>query len=126
MSQVTNSFYVDGFLLPLAADKLDAYKKMATKAGEIWMEHGALAYWETVSDDMNQEGGTLSFYQTVDAKDNELVVFAWVVYPSREARDEIMAKVFADPRLQENDDMPFEMNRMAYAGFKPLVVFNKI
>lgn len=118
--------YIDGFLLPLAADKVEVYKKMATKAGEVWMEHGALAYWETLSDDMQEKGGSMSFNQAAGTKDNELVVFAWVIYPSREARDSIMAKVFADPRLQENDEMPFDMNRMAYAGFKPLVVFNKI
>lgn len=116
--------YVDGFLLPLAADKVDAYQKMANKAGEVWMEHGALAYWETIGDDM-KSGGTMTFDQAAGTKDNELVVFAWVVYPSREARDIIMKKVFEDPRLQENSDMPFDMNRMAYAGFKPLVVFNK-
>ena len=120
------SQYVDGFLLPLAADKVEAYKRVATKAGEVWMEHGALAYWETLSDDMKEAGGSMSFNQAAGTKDNELVVFAWVVYPSREARDAIIAKVFADPRLQESDEMPFDMNRMAYAGFKPLVVFNKI
>lgn len=117
--------YVDGFLLPLVADKLDAYKKLAHKAGEIWMEHGALAYWETIGDDFSQQGKT-TFAAAAGAKENELVVFAWVVYPSREERDIIMKKVFEDPRLQENPEMPFDMDRMAYAGFKPIVVHNKI
>ena len=117
--------YIDGFLLPLAADKVEAYKSVATKAGEVWMEHGALAYWETISDDMQENSGAVNFNKAAGTKDNELVVFAWVIYPSREERDAIMAKVFADPRLQGNDEMPFDMNRMAYAGFKPLVVFNK-
>lgn len=119
------SQYVDGFLLPLAADKVELYREAATKAGEVWMEHGALAYWETLIDDHNT-GGCKSFSACADAKENELVVFAWVVYPSREDRDRIMAAVMADPRLQCNENMPFDYTRMAYAGFKPLVVFNKI
>ncbi len=119
------SQYVDGFLLPLAADKVEQYRQAATKAGEVWMEHGALAYWETLSDDLNTEG-CKSFSVCADAKENERVVFAWVVYPSREDRARIMAAVMADPRLQCNENMPFDYTRMAYAGFEPLVVFNKI
>ena len=117
--------YVDGFLLPLAADKVELYRDVATKAGEVWMEHGALAYWETLIDDQNT-GGCKSFSTCADTKENELVVFAWVVYPSREDRDRIMAAVMVDPRLQSNENMPFDYTRMAYAGFKPLVAFNKI
>jgi uncharacterized protein YbaA (DUF1428 family) len=116
--------YVDGFLLPIAADKIDAYKKMADKASVVWMDHGALAYWETVGDDLNNEG-TASFATAAGAKENELVVLAWVVYPSRADRDRIMAAVMEDPRLQDNGDMPFDMARMAYAGFKPLVSVSK-
>jgi len=115
--------YVDGFLLPLAADRLDDYKKVATKAGEVWMEHGALAYWETVGDDLKSEE-MRSFRLYADANENELVIFAWVVYASREDRDRILAVVMEDPRLQENADMPFDMKRMAHGGFKPLVSFN--
>lgn len=115
--------YIDGFLLPLPKDKLDAYKSLATKAGDVWLEHGALAYWETTEDDLTTEGK--SFRACVDAKENEIVVFSWVVYPSREERDRIMAAVMADPRLKENFEMPFDMKRMAYGGFKPLVVLQK-
>lgn len=115
--------YVDGFLLPLAADMLDEYQKLATKAGEIWMEHGALAYWETLGDDLDGEE-TRSFKLCADAKENEVVIFAWVVYPSREERDRIMAAVMSDPRLKDNANMPFDMKRMAHGGFKPIVSFN--
>ncbi len=123
--------YVDGFLLPIAADKIDLYQKIATKAGQVWMEHGALAYWETVGDDMKPHGATTlnevatTFDKAAGTKENELVIFAWIVYPSREERDRILAAVMSDPRLQDNCDMPFDMGRMAHAGFKPLVVFNK-
>jgi uncharacterized protein YbaA (DUF1428 family) len=114
--------YVDGFLLPVAADKIEIYRQFANKAGEVWMEHGALAYWETVGDDLKADG-MISFATVAGIKENELVVLAWVIYPSREDRDRILAAVMADPRLQENKDMPFDMARMAYAGFKPIVVF---
>jgi uncharacterized protein YbaA (DUF1428 family) len=119
------SQYVDGFLLPLAADKVDLYRQVATKAGEVWMEHGALAYWETLSDDLSTQD-CKSFNVCADVKENELVVFAWVVYSSREDRDRIVAAVMSDSRLQCNDNMPFDYTRMAHGGFKPLVVFNKI
>lgn len=114
--------YIDGFLLPVPADKIDVYKNMANKAGAVWMDHGALAYWETVGDDLNNQG-TASFVTAAGAKENELVVLAWVIYPSREDRDRIMAAVMVDPRLQDNSEMPFDMARMAYAGFKPLVSY---
>jgi uncharacterized protein YbaA (DUF1428 family) len=78
-----------------------------------------------VSDDMSTTNDSRTFNQAADTKGDELVVFAWIVYPSRESRDTILAQVFADPRLQDNDEMPFDMKRMAHAGFKPLVAFNK-
>ena len=116
--------YVDGFLLPLAADKIDAYQKLANKGAEVWMDHGALAYWETIGDDFSYEGAA-SFKTAAGIQENELVVLAWVIYPSREDRDRILAAVMADPRLQDNGDMQFDMKRMAYAGFKPLVSVSK-
>ncbi|MET0355435.1 MAG: DUF1428 domain-containing protein [Cellvibrio sp.] len=117
------SQYVDGFLLPLPKDKVDAYKSLATKAGEVWIEHGALAYWETLEDDLKTEGA--SFRTIANATENELVVFAWVVYPSKADRDRILGAVMEDPRLQDDTEMPFDMKRMAHGGFKPLVVFHK-
>ncbi|MFO1389829.1 DUF1428 domain-containing protein [Cellvibrio sp.] len=117
------SQYVDGFLLPLAADRLEEYKRLATKAGEVWMEHGALAYWETIEDDLSGEE-MRSFRVCADARENEIVIFAWVVYASREDRDRILAAVMEDPRLRENAEMPFDMKRMAHGGFKPIVAIN--
>jgi len=115
--------YVDGFLLPIPKDKIEAYKSLALKAGDIWMEHGALAYWENIEDDLSTDG--MTFRKCAEAKENEVVAFSWVVYPSREARDRIMAAVMSDPRLQDNSDMPFDMTRMAYGGFTPLVAVKK-
>jgi uncharacterized protein YbaA (DUF1428 family) len=77
--------YVDGFVLPVPKDKLAAYRTMARKAGKVWMEYGALAYCECVEDDV-KPGRHTSFPQSVKLKPGEVVVFAWIVYRSRAAR----------------------------------------
>lgn len=115
--------YVDGFVLPVPVAKLAEYRKLARKAGRIWIEHGALAYTECVADDV-KPGKLTSFPQSVKLKADETVVFAWIVYPSRKARDVINAKVMADPRLAGMADPathPFDGKRMFWGGFKPIV-----
>ncbi|MFC3324878.1 DUF1428 domain-containing protein [Mesorhizobium cantuariense] len=113
--------YVDGFVLAVSKAKLDDYKKLANLAGPIWMEHGALAYVECIGDDVPY-GEVTSFPRAVQAKDDEIVVFAWAVYESRESRDAVMAKVMADPRLKTDwGDMPFDGKRMIFGGFKPFI-----
>lgn len=113
--------YVDGFVLPVPTKNLDAYFEIARRCGEIWREHGALAYHECVADDV-KSGVHTSFPQSVQLKDDETVVFAWIVYPSREARDAVNAKVMADPRIQmKPEDMPFDGKRMFWGGFKQVV-----
>jgi uncharacterized protein YbaA (DUF1428 family) len=113
--------YVDGFLLAVPKENLEAYKEMAETAGAVWKDHGALSYVECVADDVPY-GELTSFPRAVLAKDNEVVIFAWITYPSREARDAINAKVMADPRLKmENTAMPFDGKRMIYGGFQSIV-----
>lgn len=116
--------YVDGFLLPVPKAKVEAYREMASKAGEIWREYGALEYVECVADDV-QPGEVTSFPQAVALQDDETVVFAWIVYESREARDRINAAVMADPRMNEFDpaDMPFDGKRMMWGGYRTLVEY---
>lgn len=115
--------YVDGFVLAVPRDKLDAYKKIAALAGEVWMGHGAKAYVECVGDD-TPYGELTSFPRAVQAKDDEVVVFSWIVYGSREERDTINAKVMADERMKhEPSDMPFDGKRMIFGGFIPVVEF---
>lgn len=117
--------YVDGFVLPVPKDKLPAYRRLASKAGKIWMEHGALAYTECVADDV-KPGKLTSFPQSVMLKDDEVVVFAWIAFRSRKARDIVNAKVMADPRMNEMGDMasmPFDPQRMFFGGFKGLVEY---
>ncbi|CAN7381274.1 DUF1428 domain-containing protein [Phenylobacterium sp. LjRoot219] len=113
--------YVDGFVLAVPKAKLDAYKAVAKTAGDVWMEHGARAYVECVGDDVPY-GELTSFPRAVQAKDDEVVVFSWIVYGSREERDAINAKVMADERMKpQMNDMPFDGKRMIYGGFAPLL-----
>ena len=90
--------YVDGFVLPVPQKNLEAYRRMARKAGKIWKEHGALDYIECVADDV-KPGKSTSFPQAVKLKPDEVVVLSWIVYTSRAARDRINARVMKDPRL---------------------------
>lgn len=115
--------YVDGFVIPVPKGKLDAYRKMSQKAGKIWREHGALEYRECVGDDLQCEFG-LPFPKTVKLKNDETVVFSWIVFKSRADRDRVNKKVMADPRLapmMDSKSMPFDTKRMVYGGFKSIV-----
>ncbi len=115
--------YVDGFVVPVPRASLDAYRALAETAGKIWKEHGALEYWECVADDV-KPGKVTSFPQAVQAKDDEVVVFSWILYPSREVRDRVNAAVMADPRLKDQMDpkkLPFDGMRMFWGGFKTIV-----
>jgi uncharacterized protein YbaA (DUF1428 family) len=113
--------YVDGFVLAVPADRIEDYRKMAQKAGDVWMEHGALAFVECVADDVPY-GELTSFPRAVQQKDGETVVFSWITYKSREDRDAINEKVMADPRLKmDMKDSPFDGKRMIYGGFRTLV-----
>ncbi len=116
------SQYVDGFVLPVPKDKIETYRGIAEGAANIWVGHGALEYRECVLEDANAHD-MVAFPQLAATKDDETVVFAWIVYQSREHRDEVNAKVMADPRmnaLMENG-CPFDCKRMAYGGFETIV-----
>jgi uncharacterized protein YbaA (DUF1428 family) len=115
--------YVDGFLIPVPRKNLSAYRRMSQKAGKVWMEYGALEYRECAGDDLNVKG-TKTFPRQMKPKPGETVVFSWIVYKSRADRDRINAKVMKDPRLagmMNPKDMPFDVKRMVYGGFKVLV-----
>jgi uncharacterized protein YbaA (DUF1428 family) len=114
--------YVDGYVLPIPKRKVGAYRRIARKAGKIWMEHGALEYRECIADDV-KPGKVTSFPQSVKLKSNEVVWFSWVVYKSRRHRDSVNAKVMKDPRLanMNPNDMPFDSKRMIFGGFKVAV-----
>jgi uncharacterized protein YbaA (DUF1428 family) len=115
--------YVDGFVVPVPMKKIQAYRRMAQKAGKVWREHGALEYRECVADDV-KPGKHTSFPQSVKLKPGEVVWFSWVVYKSRKDRDRIMQKVMKDERLASMMDpkkMPFDGKRMFWGGFKMVV-----
>lgn len=113
--------YVDGFVLAVPKAKLDAYKAMAQKGSEVWMELGALAYVECIGDDVPY-GELTSFPRAVQATDDEIVVFSWIVYRDKASRDDIMAKVMTDSRLAEYmKDPPFDGKRMIFGGFQPFI-----
>ena len=115
--------YVDGFVLPLPKRNLKTYRRLSTKAGKIWREHGAVDYWECVADDV-KPGKLTSFPRSVKLKSGETVLFSWIVFKSRAHRDHVNAKVIADPRLADMMDgkvAPFDSKRMIYGGFKSLV-----
>lgn len=115
--------YVDGFVIPLPKDKIEEYRAIAEKAAAVWREHGALDYFECIGDDMVVEN-MVSFPQIAQCGPDDTVIFAWITYSSREHRDEVNAKVMADPRLQDMmnpENSPFDCSKMAYGGFKVLV-----
>ncbi len=109
--------YVDGFVLAVPKENLEAYRKVTELAGSVWMEHGALSYIECVADDV-PDGEVTSFLKAVQARPDEVVFFSWITYKDRASRDEINAKVMADPRLQGPSEMPFDGKRMIYGGFQ--------
>lgn len=110
--------YVDGFLVAVPKQNIESYKAIAQLAGKVWKEHGALAYVECIGDDVPY-GKLTSFPRAVQATDDEVVVFSWIVYASRADRDAINEKVMADPRLKDTmTNAPFDGKRMIYGGFQ--------
>jgi len=115
--------YIDGFVLPVSRNRLDEYRRLVEAVAEIWKEHGALDYREYVGDDLIFEG-TRSFTDLVAATEGEVIVFGWVVFESRGARDLANQKVAADPRMADlikSSNSGFDAKRMAYGGFQSFV-----
>lgn len=120
--------YVDGFVLPVPKDKLPEYEKMAQEGGKVWKKYGALEYFECVGEDLDPKMEGMEFVrfpQLANVKPDETVVFSFIVYKSREHRDEVNALVMKDPSMNDpkykDKPMPFDVKRMAYGGFKTLV-----
>jgi uncharacterized protein YbaA (DUF1428 family) len=110
--------YVDGFLLAVPKDHLALYKEKARFFGELWKSYGALDYVECVADDVPY-GELTSFPRAVQAKPDEVVIFSWIVYESRQQRDAVNAKIMADPRMEETfKELPVDGKRMIFGGFE--------
>ena len=115
--------YVDGFVMPLPKANLERYREVASEAGALWKEHGALGYTECIAEDV-AVGEVTSFPRSVKLEDDETVVFAWISYESREHRADVHAKVMADERMKALMDPAGDIadyKRMIYGGFEVLV-----
>ncbi|WP_437304430.1 DUF1428 domain-containing protein [Sorangium sp. So ce388] len=113
--------YVDGFVVPVPADKKEAYRALAEKAAVVFKEHGATRVVECWGDDV-PDGKITDFKGAVKAEPGEVVVFSWIVWPSKEARDEGNKKVMEDPRMNMGNEMtPFDAKRMIFGGFAVLL-----
>jgi len=114
--------YVDGFVVPMPKKKVQAYRRLAQKAGKVWREHGALEFRECIADDV-KVGKLTSFPRSVKLKPSETLMFSWITYKSRAHRDRVNAKVMKDKRIAGMDLklMPFDAKRMIYGGFKVIV-----
>ncbi|MDD9952158.1 MAG: DUF1428 family protein [Zetaproteobacteria bacterium] len=115
--------YVDAYIAPIPKKSLDAYRKLAELSRAVWLEHGALSYREWMAND-TAVGKLTSFPRSVLLKEDEVVIFAVVEYASREARDEVNRKVFADPRMDSmmvEGECPFDGKRLIWGGFEPFI-----
>ena len=113
--------YVDGFVIAVPRTKMKSYVKMAREGKKMWMTLGALDYKECVADDIKAKWGT-PFSTVMKLKPGETVVFSYILYKSRAHRDRVNAKVMKEMEKAPGfKDMPFDMKRMAYGGFKVLV-----
>lgn len=117
------AYYIDGFILPVPRNRLDEYKRLVEAVAEIWKQYGALDYREFVGDDLILEG-TRSFTDVTEATKDETIVFGWVAFESRRARDLANRKVAADPRMADlvnTSNSGFDAERMVYGGFQSFV-----
>jgi uncharacterized protein YbaA (DUF1428 family) len=113
--------YVDGFVLAVPKDKLEAYKALAQQCLPVWKEYGATGYAECIGDDVPY-GEVTSFPRAVQARDDEVVVFSWIVYPTKEVREAANLKIMQDPRLSGMmNPPPFDGRRMIHGGFVPFL-----
>ena len=111
--------YVDGFVVPVPNDKLEAYKTLARKAAKIFREHGALRDVEAIASDV-PKGEVTDFYRAVKSEDGETVVFSFLEWPDKATRDEGWKKIMEDERMKPDGDMPFAGQRMFWGGFDPI------
>ena len=120
-SEIMLMKYVDGFVVAVPAENKEAYREMAAKAASLFREFGALRVVECWADDVPQ-GKYTDFRMAVKAEDDEEVIFSWIEYPSKEARDNANAKLMTDPRMKAlGEGMPFDGQRMIFGGFAPLL-----
>lgn len=113
--------YVDAFVLPVQIENEAGYRKMAEGGCTMWMEHGAMSYIECRADDV-PEGKVTSFPMSVKLQPGEICYVSFITYRDRAHRDEVNARVMADPRAEGwSMDTPVDMKRMIFGGFSVVV-----
>lgn len=113
--------YLEVFVIPVPKKNLNQYKKLAKPLAKGWIRAGAISYTEAVADDV-LKGKHTSFPRSVELKPNEIVVFGYAVFKSRQHRDKAMVKIHNDPSLKQIwEAMPFDGMRMFWGGFKSIV-----
>jgi len=113
--------YVDGFVIPVKKDRIEDYRRIAQESSALFKEYGALAVVECVADDVPY-GELTSFPRAVQLAEDEIVVFSWIVYPSREVRDASNKRMMEDPRMKgAMENMPVDGKRMIFGGFNTMV-----
>lgn len=111
--------YTDGFVVPVAEDKADAYQQLAAKMAKVFRQHGATRVVEALGDDV-PKGEVTDFYRAVKAEEGEKVVFSFIEWPDKATRDEAWQKIMADETMKPEGDMPFNGQRMFWGGFEPI------
>lgn len=113
--------YADGFVVPVPDGKKEAYREMAAKAASVFKEYGAVRVVEGWGDDV-PDGKVTDFRRAVKAEAGETVVYSWIEWPSKQARDDGWQKVMADERMKPDfANMPFDGKRMFWGGFAPII-----
>lgn len=114
--------YIQGFVLPVPAEMMEAYRDIAERFWEIARDYGAVEHVEAWEDDV-KDGEYTDFRRAVDLKPGEKVVFSWVIFTDKAACEAGQAAMMADPRMEQfSGEMPFDGKRMIFGGFTPLVV----
>ena len=111
--------YTDGFVVPVPEGKRDAYRELAAKMAKVFRQHGATRVVEAIADDVKR-GKVTDFYRAVKAEDGETVVFSFIEWPDKQARDDAWAKIMADESMKPDGEMPFSGQRMFWGGFEPI------
>ena len=113
--------YIEGLVAAVPTANKEQYIEHARAAAAVFKEHGAIRMVDCWGDDV-PDGEITSFPMAVKCQPDETVVFAWITWPSRQARDAGMEAVMSDPRMNdESNPMPFDGTRLIYGGFQMIV-----
>jgi uncharacterized protein YbaA (DUF1428 family) len=113
--------YVEGFVAAVPAANKEVYRRHAAEAALLFKAFGATRLVECWGDDI-PDGKLTDFRRAVQAKEDEVVVFGWIEYPSKEARDAANERIMSDQQMKAmGESMPFDGKRMIFGGFAPIL-----